>query len=111
MSDASEELEATRRECARKARQHRYTKKRFTPGPALVSLQPNEAGFYSSCPYHGEPFDSTRFRLVEGDWDHEHCYICFERIEPGDMWWAAAPPQEIGLCLACHSELFGPTHT
>jgi hypothetical protein len=73
----------------------------------LMAREPDDAGFYVSGLYHGEPFDETRFRVVKGGWDHEHCHICFAKVLPGEEWWAAEPPHELGLCLACYARLFG----
>ncbi len=76
----------------------------------LVALKPNEDGLYASCVYDGAPFDPTRYRVVGGGWDHEHCLLCWANVQPGDEWWATNPASmedEFGLCLDCYSRLFG----
>ncbi|MBA2227503.1 hypothetical protein [Thermogemmata fonticola] len=76
----------------------------------LLALESNEAGYYVSGIYHGEPFAPTRYRLVRGGWDHEHCYLCWAKVFPGEEWWVAHPANcedEIGLCLDCYARLFG----
>jgi hypothetical protein len=37
--------------------------------------------WYRSTPYTGQPFDSEEYELVEGGWDHEHCDVCWARID------------------------------
>jgi len=88
----------------------RFVRLPYSDRDMLLALEPNEAGYYASGIYHGEPFDSARYRVVRGGWDHEHCYICGAKVLPGDEWWAAHPPNfedEIGLCLECHAKVFG----
>jgi hypothetical protein len=101
------EMRVMRREAEERARRHRYVRQRFSDQDMLMAREANEAGFYASCPYYGEPFDQTRYRVVQGGWDHQHCCVCSTTVLPGDEWWSAAPPDEIGLCLDCHARLFG----
>jgi hypothetical protein len=103
------DLEAQRREREEIARRLRYTRQPYTAEDMLLAREPNEAGLFESLPFHGGPFDQERFRLVRGGWDHDHCFICSTSIMPGDEWWAAEPPDEVGLCLECHRSLFGAT--
>jgi hypothetical protein len=105
--DMKHELDEMRREREERARQHRYVRQRFTDQDMLEALEANEAGFYASFPYYGEQYDETRFRFVRGGWDHEHCCVCPVKVLPGDDWWGAEPPHEIGLCLDCYARLFG----
>jgi hypothetical protein len=104
------ELAEMRRERERIARRLGYTCQRYAAQDMLVAREPNEAGSFAFHPYHGSPFDGARFRLVCAGWDHDHCFVCFVTVEPGDEWWAAEPPDEVGLCLECHAELFGGEH-
>src|SRR5437879_639251 len=101
-------MASMRRERKRIVRRLQFVCQRFVAGPSLVDLEPHEAGFVASRPYHGQSFDNTRFRVVEGSWDHEHCFICMVKIEPGAEYWRATPPHEVELCLACYTDLFGP---
>ena len=96
-----------RRERVEGSRRRTYHRQPYAAEDMLIAREPNEAGLFASHPHDGRPFDTTRFRLIKGGWDHDHCYVCFAKILPGDVWWAAAPPDEVGLCLACHGELFG----
>ncbi len=105
--DDAAELAELRRRKEDTARTLVFFRQPYTAEDMLIARQPNEAGYYASRPYHGEPFDAACFRLVRGGWDHDHCYICTATVNPGDEWWAAEPPKEVGLCLACHARLFG----
>lgn len=82
---------------------------RYSSIDMLIAREPNEAGYYISSPYLGGEFDEIRFRLAPGGWDHEHCYLCWEKVEDGDEWWTAHPPNyemPIGLCPSCYTRLF-----
>jgi hypothetical protein len=105
--DDATELGEMRRKCEEIARRLRYTRQPYAAEDMLIAREPNEAGFFASHPYHGGPFDQARFRLVRAGWDHDHCFVCAATVEPGDEWWAAEPPDEVGLCLECHAQLFG----
>jgi hypothetical protein len=86
-----------------------FVRHTFTGRDMLKALQPNEAGYYASCIHHGGQFDPTRWCLVRGGWDHEHCYVCWAKVLPGAEWWTTHPANfedEIGLCLDCFSRLF-----
>jgi hypothetical protein len=102
--------EATRREMEAFVRTLRFVRCPFSNQDMLLALEPNEAGYYVSAIYHGEPFDPTRYRVVRGGWDHEHCYLCWAKVLSGEEWWVAHPAtgeNEIGLCLDCYARLFG----
>jgi hypothetical protein len=103
--DDAEELVEMRREREAHVQDMRFVRQRYEATDMLVSLRRNEAGFIISQPYQGEPFDPKRARVVKGGWDHDHCYICEARVVPGDEWWAAAPPDQVGLCLDCYAQL------
>lgn len=79
----------------------------FIAKPSLVSHQPNAEGWYAVLPYDYQPYDSAIYHIEPGTWDHEHCFICAIPIRHGMHWWAAEPPNEIGLCEECFSSLFG----
>lgn len=101
------QLDEMRRKAEERARRHRYVRQRFADQDMLIAREPNQAGFYASFPYHGEPYEEARFRVVRGGWDHEHCCVCGAKVLMDDDWWRAEPPDEIGLCLDCHARLFG----
>ena len=105
--DTNAEDQHRRREIERIARSNQYTRKKFVTGPSLLSLRPNEAGWVAEVPYDGGPYDSSKYRVEQFGWDHQHCFLCSVRIEHGDHWWAAARPDEVGLCEKCHAQLFG----
>jgi hypothetical protein len=103
-------LAAMRRENEDFVKTLRFTRRPYSDKDMLITREPNEDGFYVSGIYDGKPYDETRFRLVSGGWDHEHCYICWAKVLPGDEWWATLPPNyddDIGLCLDCYSRLLG----
>jgi hypothetical protein len=100
------QFEEMRREAEEFARRQRFVRQRFTDQDMLMAREPNEAGYYASCPYHGEPYDETRFRVVPGGWDHEHCFVCMAKVLLNEEWWRAEPPQQVGLCLECYARLF-----
>src|SRR5438045_3582963 len=69
--------EAMRREKEAFVRTLRFNRRPYCDQDMLESLEPNDAGYYGSFVYHGEPFDQARYRVVRGGWDHEHCYLCW----------------------------------
>jgi hypothetical protein len=84
----------------------RFVRQPYTAEDMLIAREPNEAGFYASHPYHGERFDPTKYRLIRAGWGHDHCFLCAATIRPGEEWWAAEPPDEVGVCLTCHARMF-----
>lgn len=58
-------------------------------------------------PYEGGAFDSQRFTLERGAWDHEHCKVCSERIPPMTLCWVTESGPYIILCESCHGEVAG----
>jgi hypothetical protein len=102
--------EARRQESEAFVRTLRFVRRPYSDQDMLLALEPNDAGYYASRVYHGEPFDPAQYRVVRGGWDHEHCYLCWAKVLPGEEWWATQPANfedEIGLCLDCYSRLFG----
>jgi hypothetical protein len=91
------ELEMMRLARLEDARRLKYHRQPYAAEDMLIAREPND----------GRPFDTSRFRLIKGGWDHDHCYICTATISPGDAWWAAEPPDKVGLCPDCHAQLFG----
>lgn len=87
----------------------RFVRQPYAAQDMLIAREPTEDGYYVSEAYHGQRFDKSRFRVVRGGWDHEHCYLCWAKVMPGDEWWATEAPGhdgEIGLCAECHAQLF-----
>ena len=54
--------------------------------------------------YDGGSFDESKFDLVEGMWDHEHCSVCFFTIKDGFTYWRNTRGIKL-LCDACHEAL------
>ena len=90
-----------------------FTQRTLVSGDALVSkspLSPEELPEDSPArvhedgtvliPYVGQPFDSSEFALVKGEWDHEHCGVCRYSIGDGETFWVNASGDI--LCDACH---------
>ena len=106
--------EEARREHEALLRSLRYVRQTFTSEDVLIALQPNEAGLYASHVYRDEAFNSSRFRVVKGRWDHEHCSLCRVTINSGDEWYAPKPPDdvnEVGSCLPCYPALMDENST
>ncbi len=87
-------------------RQYKYLRQPYCAEDMLIAIAPNKAGLYPSFPYDGDAYDENQYRLIHAGWDHDHCAICSVTIEPGDEWWAAEPPSEIGLYLGCNTQFF-----
>jgi hypothetical protein len=51
--------------------------------------------------YHGEPYDASKFDLVEEGWDHEHCSVCFFTVKDGHTYWENGDRIKL-LCDACY---------
>jgi len=106
-NEEAAELAQMRQRRVEIARGLHFSRQPYAAEDMLIAREPNEAGFFASHPYHGGQFDEVRFRLVRVGWDHDHCFVCTLTIKPGDEWWAAEPPDEVGLCSECYGCLFG----
>ncbi len=51
--------------------------------------------------YHGGRYDKSKYKLVTGLWDHEHCSICYSTIMTGNSYWISANKKEF-LCDECY---------
>jgi hypothetical protein len=71
----------------------------FSSTPALVA---NDGHTWQE--YTGQAFDSSKFHIVEGMWDHEHCSVCFFTIKDGYTYWENRNRIKI-LCDACHEAM------
>jgi hypothetical protein len=60
--------------------------------------------WHISRPYQGAPFDPDEYEVREGSWDHEHCDVCWARIEDGMSYWPNVDPEagQVDLCEACY---------
>ncbi len=68
---------------------------------------PEEGGHKVLIPYEGGPYDSARFVIEKGAWDHEHCKRCGETIEPMSLCWVSAGDLYVILCETCHKQIIG----
>lgn len=50
-------------------------------------------------------YDPSRFKVEKGAWDHEHCDLCGENIQPMTLCWVTVSGRYITLCVACHAKL------
>jgi len=69
--------------------------------------RPVEGGHQVLILYEGGSYDSQRFTLRKGAWDHEHCKRCVSRIEPMTLCWVSTTGHII-LCDDCHRLVAGP---
>ena len=60
--------------------------------------------WHMSKPYQDEPFDPEEYELREDGWDHEHCDVCWARVEDGMSYWPNVDPEagHVDLCEACY---------
>jgi hypothetical protein len=91
-----------------------FTRRVFASYPSLRAKKPMDRDalppdsrdggeWHSSTQYTGQPFDPEEYELVEGGWDHEHCDVCWARVEDGMSYWLNVnPPPYVDLCEACY---------
>ena len=89
-----------------------------SPDPEWLELQarsgqsrwyPVEGGHRVLIPYEGGPYDTHRFSLAKGAWNHEHCSRCGGTIEPMTLCWVTRPGGDyVLLDEKCYEEVFGP---
>lgn len=63
-------------------------------------------GYRMSTGYHGQQYDESKFDLVEGIWDHDHCGVCWFRITNGFTYWEHTNRIKL-LCDACYEAFTG----
>jgi hypothetical protein len=111
MAEGQEPLREVSEDQMEVLRRCRFVQRRFTPYPSLRSVEPEawdeEQGYHSEAPYTGQEYDPSKFELVEGGWDHEHCSVCWAKIEAGDSYWANDGSDQVALCPACFEWLRG----
>ena len=66
---------------------------------------PVSGGHRVLFPYEGGAYDSQRFAVEPGAWDHEHCKICRARIAPMTLCWVTERGPYIILCESCYAEV------
>jgi hypothetical protein len=82
-----------------------------TPDPVITEMQeriggsrwyPVQGGHRVLMPYDGGEYDSSRFTIEPGAWDHEHCGACGDKIPPMTLCYVTEPEQPyILLCAKC----------
>jgi hypothetical protein len=87
-------------------RDRQFEQRTFSSRPALVPKEPVN-GHRMWKDYHGEPYDTSKFDLVEGMWDHDHCSVCWFSIKDGYTYWENAGRIEL-LCDACYEVFTRP---
>ena len=63
---------------------------------------PVEGGHRLLIPYEGGTYDTERFTIEQGVWDHENCDVCNERIPPMTLCWVTKSGHYVILCTGCH---------
>jgi hypothetical protein len=63
---------------------------------------PVEGGHRVLILYEGGSFDTTRFTLMKGAWDHEHCSRCGDSIEPMTLCWVTRSGRYVLLDEKCY---------
>jgi len=81
-----------------------FVQKTFAPAAALVAKKPVD-GYRLEREYTGGEFDADEFELVQGRWDHDHCLVCYFRIEPGHTYWENG--DGLIVCDVCHEHVQG----
>lgn len=76
-----------------------FVQRTFASHPAIVAKDGRQW-----TEYHGEPYDSSKFDVVEGMWDHEHCSVCFFTVKDGYTYWENGQQIKI-LCDACYEAM------
>jgi hypothetical protein len=71
----------------------------FASTPALVA---NDGHIWRK--YTDQPFDASKFHVVEGMWDQEDCSVCFFTIKDGHSYWENRNRIKL-LCDACHEAM------
>ena len=63
---------------------------------------PVEGGHRVQILYQGGDYDSARFSLITGAWDHDHCKRCGATIPAMTLCYVTENGPYIVLCEACH---------
>jgi hypothetical protein len=78
----------------------RFVQLEFRPKAALLR-KTLVNGLRNWTEYKGQPYDEAEFTMVEGYWDHEHCSVCWFKIEDGHSYWSNHRGVKL-LCDECH---------
>lgn len=78
-----------------------FTPRVFSVKPAMVKKEPVN-GHRMWTEYDPEKFSEVEYDVVPGMWDHEHCAICYAKIQEGDAYWQNSQRQI--LCPDCHAK-------
>jgi hypothetical protein len=84
-------------------RDRSFVQRTFSAHAALVAKE-TVNGHRMWREYDGASYDASKFDLVEGMWDHEHCSICFFTIKDGFTYWENARRIKL-LCDVCHEAM------
>lgn len=49
-----------------------------------------------------DSFDTARFTVEPGAWDHETCGVCIDHIKPMTLCWVTVSGYYVLLCVACY---------
>lgn len=66
---------------------------------------PVEGGHRVIFPYLDEEYDSSRFKIMKGAWNHEHCDGCGDTIEASEKCWVTESEPYALLCEKCYEKL------
>jgi hypothetical protein len=112
--DESPRLHAISDEALSVYRRCRFVHREFWPRDCYRTREPPEdvLAFFDQWEKHGEQLvedHPDQFELLEGGWDHEHCNVCWLRIEPGDWYWPNKDESvdEVDLCEECYRRVMG----
>jgi hypothetical protein len=64
---------------------------------------PEQGGHRVQVLYEGGPYDPAVFHVEEGAWDHEHCKLCGDTIEPMTLCYVTKRGRYILLCAKCYA--------
>jgi hypothetical protein len=79
-----------------------FVRKEFACSAAMVKRTP-EHGRRMWTKYDADNFSDAEYEIVPGLWDHEHCTVCWLKIQKGDAFWQNS--EDHVLCEGCY-ELF-----
>jgi Leucine Rich Repeat (LRR) protein len=87
-------------------RRCRFAHREFWPRDCYKTRKPPEdpLAFIDEMHAKEEEFleDPERFEVIEGGWDHEHCDVCWLRIDPGDWYTPILRGSGVSACTPCH---------
>jgi hypothetical protein len=101
MSDCKpeeEHEEGNWRDALGDAPKHDFVKRVFACSPAMVKKEPVN-GHRMWSKYDPARFSIEEYEVVEGMWDHEHCSVCWQKIQTGNPYWLNS--QNFILCPGC----------